>query len=88
MRPLFRLTDPYSIEQYRLITKLLRKFPDSTMIVYQSNWYITVACWDFYTASEVRAKLMRLTKPSWQIEIAPGRKNKVRHYLSIQLLRE
>lgn len=85
-KELFRLTEEYALQQYSIIMGVLNQYPDAAMIVYQSNWYIHIACLDWYVASEIRCKLSR--KIDWEMDIAPGRKNTVRHYIRIKLLRE
>ena len=85
MPKLFTLSDAKSLEQYYDIQRVLKKYDDVTMIAYQSNWYIVIACLDWFTASEVRARLLNIKQ--WEIDISPGRKNKIRHYLRIRLER-
>jgi hypothetical protein len=84
----FRITDEYSQKQFSLIQSVLKQYPDLCLVVYTSNWYITIACADFYFASEIRAKLMKLTRPIFNIDMRPGKKNTVRHYLRVQFHRE
>lgn len=85
-RPLFRLSDPHSIQQYHEVRKVLAEFGGDVVVVYQSNWYIVMACLDEYVARTVRGKLSRIKR--WDIEIRPGRKNKDRYYLRLKFIRE
>lgn len=86
MIKLFDITDNYSVQQYEKIASVLSFFEASTMIVYTSNWYITIACIDVVTAAMLRSKLHRVM--DWDIQMSEGRRNKTRHYLKLRFFRE
>jgi hypothetical protein len=83
---MFRVTEPYSIEQLKAIKGVLRKHGESVQIVYQSNWYIVVACLDLELARTVRAQLNRNMYHLWHMEIRQGRKTD-HHYIQIKFNR-
>ena len=84
---MFRITEPYSIDQLKVIKRVLRSHGESVRIVYQSNWYLVVACINLELARTVRAQLNRDLDYHWDMETRQGRKSK-HQYIQIKFNRE
>lgn len=86
MKALYRVTDPVAYAQFKKVHAVLKQHGPDVMVVYQSNYYMVIACIDIELSRTVRAQLSRVNY-DWDIDNRPGKKSKY-HYLKLTFNKE
>lgn len=87
MKKLFPITEPWVLEQYSLISKVLDEHKDVTAIAYQSNWNMVIACSSKDVGYVVLAEILKIWD-QWHYEVRQGRKCVERTYIKIYFHRK